>query len=78
VLAIRHRSPDLSPEVLDRRLERRQLQVPLAAEEAEEAALSHLDLVGQAADRQPIEPLDRGPVDRGLGHRGAGLGDGCG
>src|SRR5207342_2769390 len=71
---IRDRPPDLVLELLDRCLQGRELQVLLAAEEAEDAALLHLHLPCEATNGEPVE---RGAIDRGLGHRGAGLGD-CG
>ena len=40
----------------------------------EEAALAHLQLGGEAADRQPFQPLDGGQVDRALEDRRAGPG----
>ena len=55
-----------APEALDRRLQRRQLQLLLAAEQAEDAALPHLHLAGQAADGEALEALDGGTMARGL------------
>jgi hypothetical protein len=40
----------------------------------EEAALAHLQLRREAADRQPLQALDRGQVDGTIEDRGAGLG----
>ena len=54
--------------------DRRQLQLLLGAEVGEEAALAHPQLGGEAADRQPLQPLDRGEVDGAVEDRGAGLG----
>ena len=54
--------------------DRRQLQLLLGAEVGEEAALAHPQLGGEAADRQPLQALGRGEVDRAVEDRGAGLG----
>ena len=40
----------------------------------EEAALAHLQLGRQAADRQPLEPLGGGEVDGAVEDRGPGRG----
>jgi hypothetical protein len=55
---------------------KQQLQLAFAADEAEDAALSHPRLLGEAADGEALEPLDRGVIDRGTGDGGARLGDG--
>ena len=75
----RYGPPHLVGELLDRGLERRQLQLLLASEQAEDAALPHRHLPGQAADGDALEALDGGTIDRGLRDGGAGLRDGgCG
>ena len=44
------------------RLDRRQLQLLLGAEMGEQAALAHPHRVGQPADREPVDALDRGEL----------------
>ena len=43
-----------------RGVDRRELELLLGAEVGEEAALAHPDRVGQAADREAVDALDRG------------------
>ena len=74
----RDRLPDLAREVLDPRLEGRGLKLLLAAEQAEEAALAHRELVGEPPDRQPLEAVDRCAAHRDVQHLGARVGDGGG
>ena len=74
-LTARDRVPHLAREVRDRALEGRDLQFLLAAEQAVQAALAHRHLVGEAADCQAFEPLDRGAADGCLEHLGARVGD---
>src|SRR5688500_3665485 len=62
--------PHRSREAGDRRLQRRALQRLLAAEPADEAALAHVEVGGQATDREALETDHRGEVDRSLDDRG--------
>ena len=56
------------------------LQLLLGAEVREQPALAHLQLGREAADREPLEALDRRDVDRGGEDRAAGAvaADACG
>ena len=66
--------PDLAAVDLARRAQRGQLQLLLGAEVAEHAALAHLQVGGQAPDRQALQPFERGEVDGALEDRGPGAG----
>ena len=48
---------------LARRVDGGELQLFLGAEMSKEAALAHLQLVGQTADGEAFEPFQRGDVD---------------
>ena len=43
-----------------------------------QAALRHRDLVGEAPDREALEPVDRGAAQRHVEDLGPGVGDGGG
>ena len=70
------------------RVDRGQLQLLLGAEVREEPALAHADRVGQARERQPVEPVDgrqpgrlaedRGTAALAVGSPAAGRPDGGG
>src|SRR5205823_6197374 len=60
---LRGRCDHVGEEALRGLLNRRQLQLLLGAEKAEQAALRHLQLGGEASDRQPFEAFLRGEVD---------------
>src|SRR5690606_2121702 len=54
-------------------LEHGELQIVARTEVREDAALRHLQALGQRADRQSLEPLPGGKLERGIDDRGAGL-----
>ena len=55
---------DLGVEEPGSGVDRRQLELLLGLEVRVEAALAHTDPVGQAADREAVDPLDRGQPGR--------------
>ena len=59
-------------EPLRRRLDGRELQALLRAEQRRDAALAHVRGRREAADREPVEPLDRREVGRALQHDAPG------
>src|SRR5213076_3325461 len=58
------RLDDLADEAAGCRLDGRELEPLLGPEVPKQAALAHPELAGQPADRQPLETLGGGQVDR--------------
>lgn len=75
-LLVSHRRPHLASEVLDRGLERRELELLAAAEQTEQAALAHPGLLGEKTESQALQPLDGGAPNGAVGDLGASPGDG--
>jgi hypothetical protein len=70
-LGVERRLEHLARETLARDLDGRELQLFLRAEVREEAALRHLQLLGETADGQPFEPLGGRQIGGALEDRAA-------